>query len=282
MRSKINILKSIANEVSDKLHCDRYGSCVHFAEIFVDEVNEKYPELLNDFDVIEGYVNTKIGDGIPQQHTWIRLKNDEIIDPTFLQFTKYDTKSSYSRKKPKVYSGQEYYDEGKEGSWFSKRREEQPNTVFKESKKEHIRKILREETNIIPVLHNLLNMLFDGFDDMYYDWAEFNCGMGVCCDPYAIGFTLPDSEYNDYLFKLVDGDNYDVFGEYPEELHGDLPEPCYEQPDIKDPRFDTIVFYEVFAEDIVNYLGPQNNWKESFLNLINDKYGCKAWDLIIT
>jgi hypothetical protein len=281
MRSKINILKSIANEVSDKLHCDRYGSCVHFAEIFVDEVNEKYPELLNDFDVIEGYVNTKIGDGIPQQHTWIRLKNDEIIDPTFLQFTKYDTKSSYSRKKPKVYSGKEYYDEGKEGSWFSKRREEQPNTVFKESKKEHIRKILREETNIKPALHNLLNMLFDGFDDMYYDWAEFNCGMGVCCDPYAIGFTLPDSEYNDYLFKLVDGDNYDVLGEYPEEITDELPEVCYEQPDIKNPQFDTIVFYEVFAEDIENYFGPQMNWKESLLNLINDKFGCKSWDLII-
>jgi hypothetical protein len=28
-------------------------------------------------------------------------------------------------------------------------------------------------------------------------------------------------------------------------------------------------------------LGPQNNWKESLLNLINDKFGCKAWDLII-
>jgi hypothetical protein len=281
MRSKINILKSIANEVSDKLHCDRYGSCVHFAEIFVDEVNEKYPELLNDFDVIEGYVNTKIGDGIPQQHTWIRLKNDEIIDPTFLQFTKHDTKSSYSRKKPKVYSGQEYYDEGKEGSWFSKRREEQPNTVFKESKKEYIRKILREETNIKPALHNLLNMLFDGFDDMYYDWAEYNCGMGVCCDPYAIGFVLPGSEHNDYLFKFVDGNNYDVLGEYPKEITDELPEVCYESPDIKDPRFDTIVFYEVFAEDIENYLGAQNNWKESFLNLINDNFGCKAWDLII-
>jgi hypothetical protein len=281
MRSKINILKTIANEVSDKLHCDRHGSCVHFAEIFVDEVNEQYPELLNNFDVIEGYVNTKIGEGIPQQHTWIRLENDEIIDPTFLQFTKYDTKSSYSKRKVKVYSGQEYYDEGKEGSWFSKRRKEQPNTVFKESKKEHIRKVLREETNIKPALHNLLNMLFEGFDDMYYDWAEFNCGMGVCCDPYAIGFTLPDSEYNDYLFKLVDGDNYDVLGEYTEEITNELPEVCYEQPDIKDPRFDTIVFYEIFAEDIENYLGPQNNWKESFLNLINDKFGCKAWDLII-
>jgi len=61
---------------------------------------------------------------------------------------------------------------------------------------ENIKRILREETNIKPALHDLLNMLFDGFDDMYYDWAEYN-------------------------------------------------------------------------------------WKESFLNLINDKFGCRAWDLII-
>ncbi len=146
---------------------------------------------------------------------------------------------------------------------------------------EHIRKVLREETNLKPVLHNLLNMLFDGFDDIYYDWAEFNCGMGVCCDPYAIGFVLPKNEYNDYLFKLVDGDKYDVLGEYPKEITNELPEPCYEFPDIKDPRFDTIVFYEEFAEEIENYMGEKNNWKESFLKLINDKFGCSAWELII-
>jgi len=145
----------------------------------------------------------------------------------------------------------------------------------------HIRKVLREETSLKPTLSKLLNMLFDGFDDMYYDWAEFNCGMGVCCDPYAIGFVLPKNEYNDYLFKLVDGDKYDALGEYPKEITNELPEPCYEFPDIKDPRFDTIVFYEVFAEEIENYMGEQNIWKESLLNLINDKFGCSAWDLII-
>ena len=48
-------------------------------------------------------------------------------------------------------------------------------------------------------------MEFKGFDDIYYDWADFNCGMGVCCDMYAIGFVLPGREYDDYLFKLVDG-----------------------------------------------------------------------------
>jgi hypothetical protein len=153
-QKKIGLLKSIAQEVSDKLHCDRYGSCVHFAEIFVDEVNEQYPELLNDFHVIEGYVNTKIGEGRPQEHTWIRLENDEIIDPTFLQFTQYDTKSSYSKRKSKIYSGQEYYDQGKEGSWFSERRKQQPKTVFKESAilKQSIKRILREETHIPSVI----------------------------------------------------------------------------------------------------------------------------------
>jgi hypothetical protein len=156
-QKNIKILKSIAKEVSDKLHCDRYGSCVHFAEIFVDEVNKQYPELLNNFDVIEGYVNTKIGEGRPQQHTWIRLENDEIIDPTFLQFTTHDVKSSYSVKKSKIYSGQEYYDEGKEGSWFSERRKQQPKTVFKEGSRELIKKVLKEGSNRSKKIENFLN-----------------------------------------------------------------------------------------------------------------------------
>ena len=157
LKENILLLKSIAKKISSKLHCDRHGSCVHFAEIFVEEVNEQYPELLNDFDVIEGYVNVKFGDGIPQEHTWIRLKNDDIIDPTFLQFNKYDNNAEYSKKRAKVYSGQEYYDGGKEGSWFSERREKLPSTVFKEEKRESIRRIIREETNQNDGISVLLN-----------------------------------------------------------------------------------------------------------------------------
>ena len=43
---------------------------------------------------------------------------------------------------------------------------------------EHIRKVLKEERNKKTVIYNLLNMLFDGFDDIYYDWAEYNCEIG--------------------------------------------------------------------------------------------------------
>ena len=146
---------------------------------------------------------------------------------------------------------------------------------------ENIRRILREETNIKPVLNDLMNMLFEGFDDIYYDWAEYNCGMGVCCDPYAVGFVLPKSDYDDYLFKLVDDSKYDIYGDYPKELSEDLPEPCHEYPDVRDPRFDTIVFYEIFAEEIENYLGSQSNWQLVLMELINEKYHCNAENILI-
>jgi hypothetical protein len=145
---------------------------------------------------------------------------------------------------------------------------------------EHIIRILREETKIKPILNNMLNMLFDGFDDIYYDWAQYNCGMGICCDPYAVGFVLPTNNHDDYLFKLVDGNNYDDDGDYPKELRDELPEVCYEMPDVKNPNFNFIIFYEEFAEEIEDYLGHKKNWKFKLLDLINEKFGCKATNII--
>ncbi len=131
-----------------------------------------------------------------------------------------------------------------------------------------------------PILRKLLNMVYEGFDDIYYDWADYNCGMGVCCDPYAVGFTLPKSHHDDYLFKLVDGEKYDDDGDYPEELKGDLPEPCYERPDLKNPYFDTIIFYDDYAERIKNVLGNEKNWEFVLLDVINEMFGCDAIRII--
>ena len=146
--------------------------------------------------------------------------------------------------------------------------------------KENIRKVLREETKIKPILNNMLNMLFDGFDDIYYDWAQYNCGMGVCCDPYAVGFVLPKNNYDDYLFKLVDGNNYDNNGNYFKEIIDELPDVCYEMPDVKNPNFNFIIFYEQFAEEIEDYLGHKKNWKFELLDLINEKFGCEATNIM--
>lgn len=148
--------------------------------------------------------------------------------------------------------------------------------------RENIRRVLREETNMKPVIHKLLNMLFEGFDDSYYYWANYNCGMGECCDPYAIGFTLPNSYADDYLFKLVDDNRWEPNGnDYPEALKDELPEVCYEQPDIKNPNFDTIVFSGEYSEEIENYLGSEDNWGAGLLELINEMFGCNAKRLIV-
>jgi hypothetical protein len=139
--------------------------------------------------------------------------------------------------------------------------------------------LLESKTN--SSLHKLLNVLFDGFDNVDYDWANYMCGMGECCDPYAIGFTLPENDYDDYIFKLVDGEMYDDDGDYPKELRDDLPEPCYQQPDLKDPRFDTIVFYGLYAEEIEDYMGHPHNWNLDLLKIINNQFGCEAKRIVI-
>ena len=145
--------------------------------------------------------------------------------------------------------------------------------------KDTIRRILREELNK-NMVRDLLNSIFEGFDDIYYDWAEFNCGMGVCCDPYSIGFILPKSDYNDYIFKLVDGKDWEPNGYYPPEITNELPEVCHEYPDVKNPNFDTLVFYEIFAEEIENFLGSKKNWDFNLLEMINEMFGCQAKRII--
>jgi hypothetical protein len=124
------ILYNIAFELADTLHCDRVGSCVHFAELFVLEVGRRAPELLDTFYVIEGWVDWQQGDGVPQQHTWIELEGGEKLDPTFEQFTKWGW-ARYSSKRARRFSGREYYEDTVEGTWFGERRERFPEQVFK-------------------------------------------------------------------------------------------------------------------------------------------------------
>ena len=133
-----------------------------------------------------------------------------------------------------------------------------------------------DESKLTNVISKFLNLSFDGFEDMDYNWAEFNCGMGVCCDPYAVGFVLPDSEYNDYLFKLVDGENYNNDGDYPDELSDELPEVCEEQPDITESRFDTLWLGEELTDRLIDMFGGFDVWGDSFLNMFNQKYKTNA------
>ena len=142
-------------------------------------------------------------------------------------------------------------------------------------------KVTITENRMYNLLNKSLEHLFDGFNEITYTWADFNCGWGVCCDIYAVGFVLPNRDHDEYIFKLADGQHYDDDGDYPKELRDELPEVCYESPDIKNPDFDTIVFYGFYAEEIEDYMGPESNWRSDLLKIINKKFGCEAKQIII-
>jgi len=136
------------------------------------------------------------------------------------------------------------------------------------------------EKRLSEVLHKYLSETIKGFDNCYYDWADFNCGMGICCDPYAIGFVLPDREHDDYLFKLVDSEFYDDDGDYPEELSGELPEVCQNPPNIQYGEFDTIIIREELYSNIRKVFGNIDIWRNSLLHLLNEVYGFNARTLM--
>jgi len=137
-------------------------------------------------------------------------------------------------------------------------------------------KLIIPDTKLQSILLKLLRSEFKGYDDIYYNWADFNCGWGVCCDIYAIGFVLPEDEYDNYFFKLVDGENYDPNGNYGEELTGELPEICEHQPDITNPEFNTVIFYEERMEFITDFLGSSHIWENQLLDLVNKQFGFNA------
>ena len=132
------------------------------------------------------------------------------------------------------------------------------------------------EKRLTEVLHNYLNKNLKGFDECRYDWANYGCDLGECCDPYAIGFILPDNDYDNHLFTLVDGRYYDDDGDYPESMTYELPEVCNEYPDINDSEFNTIIIYEDMYETIRKIFGNIDTWRNSLLNILNSVYGFNA------
>jgi len=118
-----SFLKKEALELSNNMICDVYGSCVHFAEEYLERISNIDKELLKYIYVIEGYVYTTNG---KFEHTWIELSNGDKIDPTFIQFIGIVKKIT----KKKKYSALEYL-EGNIDSWFKQRRKEFPHYYFK-------------------------------------------------------------------------------------------------------------------------------------------------------
>ena len=137
-------------------------------------------------------------------------------------------------------------------------------------------KIIITENTMVNLIERVLDLEYPDLTECYYDWANYNCGMGVCCDPYAVGFVLPEDDYDQYLFKLVDGRHYRDIGNYSKELSEELPEVCYEQPNIFYDKFDYILIHEEMFELLDDHFNNPKNWWNQLLIVLNKKFGINA------
>jgi hypothetical protein len=63
-------------------------------------------------------------------------------------------------------------------------------------------------------------------------------------------------------------------------MSDDLPEDCYNFPNIENPKFDSIVMYEDLYRKLNTYFGDMSVWRESFIFLFNEIYKTKVTDII--
>lgn len=130
-------------------------------------------------------------------------------------------------------------------------------------------------------LKGLLNI--ESIDDFYYSFTDYNCGMGVCCDPYSAGFYRTNIDEIDYpLFRLTDSKFYDDYGDYPEYLSDELPKECEEKPKIGERNFDTyIIENEDFIESLNGMFTSPEMWQEPLLRILNELFGTYATDILL-
>jgi hypothetical protein len=137
-------------------------------------------------------------------------------------------------------------------------------------------KVIITESKLTKVIHKYLNMTFEGFDNCEYEWAQIFGNLGICGDPYAVGFFLPDS--SDYLFKLVNSKYYDDDGDYPRKI--DLIKACKNDPNISNKEFDTIVVTKELFNKLDSFFGDINIWRKPLLSIINNVYNTHATNLL--
>ena len=143
-------------------------------------------------------------------------------------------------------------------------------------------KYIITENRMVGILKRYCKEVLDiSPENLYYSWTDYNCGMGVCCDPYSAGFWKKNSDYNNPLFKLVISQNYDDDGDYPLYLSDELPEECEQQPDITNPKFDTYIVEGEVVEELNNTFGDSDIWEKSLLILLNDIFGTQATHILI-
>jgi hypothetical protein len=139
-------------------------------------------------------------------------------------------------------------------------------------------KVIVTESKLTKVLHTYLNMTFEGFDNCQYEFAHIFCDEGICADPNAIGFFLPDG--SNYLFRLVNSEHHDDDSDYPRGYGMSLNKASKITPDINNKEFDTIVMTKDLYDILYGFFGDIDIWRDPLLSIINNVYNTHATNLL--
>ena len=127
------------------------------------------------------------------------------------------------------------------------------------------------------VINEFLKKEID-FDNLYFDWGYYNCGMGICCDIDYLALndeTHIHGNWEGTHFKIcknrhLSRDKYN---------YEDMPDICGEPPeDYKEEYPILIVENEDLEEELYGLFN--DSWKPILVELINDKYGTKLRTLL--
>ena len=116
---------------------------------------------------------------------------------------------------------------------------------------------------------------------IYISWTDYNCGMGVCCDPYSAGI-FSQKKYDEPLMKIVISEFYDDDGDYPKSMMEELPVECEELPDITNTKFDTFILGEEVIESLQEILGSDlRQYGEEICITLNEILGTNATEVYL-
>lgn len=116
------------------------------------------------------------------------------------------------------------------------------------------------------------------FENLFFDWGFYNCGMGTCCDENYL--SLCDQSYQgDWGGVEFMVCNKQYFFTKRNREYEELPEICMDDPDEHKKEFPILIIQnEDLLETMIEFFGD-DIWRPILIELINESFGTAVTEI---